>query len=483
MSTDNDVTTLDTPIPGITRADLRRAALGSSIGSALEYYDFALYSLASALIFGPLFFPSANPATGLILSFATYFLGFAVRPLGGIVFGRIGDKVGRKFVLVVTILLMGGSSTLIGLLPTYNSHPGDWWGGVGILAPILLVALRMLQGLGAGAEMAGASIIMTESAPATERGFWASLPFMSIQIGTVAAALVYFLLFNVSQTIPITDTWLWRIPFLASALLLVAAIFIRLRLKESPTFKKLQAHDEIDRTPIRSLLTVSRGTVLRGIGIRMAENGSSSIFQALAVAYVTSAAVGVTGPIGALSLVFAASLGAVVVPIAGRLTDRYGRVKVYRAFAIYQLVTAFPLWYLLSTGNTVLIIVAVTLALGIGSWGMFGSQSAFMCELFGSRQRYLGVATAREVSAVLAGGIAPLLGALILSLSITAEGGPGVPGAGIGAWIPIAGYLSLLCLITVLTTFTIAEPGGRDLNVPEDALNDPAIRVGGRVDA
>lgn len=475
MSANNGVTAPGSEMPLVTRPDLRRAALGSSIGSALEYYDFALYSLASALIFGPLFFPSDNPATGLILSFATYFVGFAVRPVGGIIFGRIGDRIGRKFVLVATILMMGGSSTLIGLLPTYERHPEDWWGGVGILAPILLVSLRVVQGLGAGAEMAGASIIMTESSPRRERGFWASLPFMSIQIGTVVAALVYFLLFNANQATPITETWLWRIPFLASAVLLVAAIFIRIKLKESPTFKKLEAHDQIVQTPFRTLLKTSRPSILRGIGIRMAENGSSSIFQALAVAYVTSAAVGVTGPIGALSLVFAASLGAIVVPIAGRLTDRFGRVKVYRGFAIFQLVTAFPLWYMLSTGDTVLIIVAVTLALGIGSWGMFGSQSAFMCELFGSRQRYLGVAVSREVSAVLAGGIAPLLGAWIFSLSITAEGGAEVPGAGHGAWIPIAAYLTVLCLITVLTTFSIPETRGRDLDMVEDAVDDPTL--------
>ncbi|WP_420367119.1 MFS transporter [Curtobacterium sp. L1-20] len=479
MSTNNDVPAQTTGLPVITRQDLRRAAFGSSIGSALEYYDFALYSLASALVFTPLFFPTVDAATGLILSFATYFVGFAARPIGGIVFGRLGDKIGRRTVLVVTILLMGGSSTLIGFLPTYVDHPGDWWGGAGLVAPILLVVLRVLQGFGAGAEMSGASILMAESAPRGERGFWSSLPFMSIQIGTVAAALVYFVLLETNQTVPITETWLWRLPFLFSALLLVAAIFIRLKLKESPTFVKLEVEDQIARAPFRGLVHNSWRTILRAIGIRMAENGSSSIFQALAVAYVTSQAIGVTGPIGALSLVFAASLGAVVVPIAGRLSDRYGRVRVYRAFAIFELIAAFPLWYLLSTGNTVLIIVAVTLALGIGSWGMFGAQSAFMCELFGSRQRYLGVAVSREVSAVLAGGIAPLVGAGIIAWCTSIQGGSSVAGAGSIAWIPLGGYLALLSAITVATTFAIPEPADRSLNVPEDAINDPAVLAGG----
>lgn len=476
MSIHNNGVDLDTTQPNdITTKDLRRAALGSGMGSALEYYDFALYSLASALVFGPLFFPDFDPTTGLILSFTTYFIGFAVRPLGGVLFGRLGDKLGRKFVLFTTVALMGGSSTLIGVLPTYDSHDGDWFGGVGVLAPILLVLLRALQGLGAGAEMAGASILMTETAPTRTRGFWGSLPFMAVQIGTVIAALVYFLMLQISQEIPIIETWLWRVPFLASAILLFAALYIRLTLKESPTFRKLEAHKQIDTTPYQNLIKRSRGTILRGIGIRMAENGCSSIFQALAVAYVTSAAIGVTGPIGALSLIFAATLGTVVVPIAGRLSDRYGRVRVYRALAYYQLITAFPLWWMLSTGNTVLIIIAVTLALGIGVWGMFGAQSAFMCELFGSQNRYLGVAVTREVSAVISGGIAPLVGAAIMAATVALASGDEASGAGALAWIPLAGYTALLSLITVLTTYSIPEPAGRDLNAVEDAIDDLSV--------
>ena len=479
MSVNDDVK--DAPASAVTRTDLLRAAWASSLGSALEYYDFALYSLASALVFGPLFFPGTNPSTGLILSFGTYFLGFAVRPLGGIIFGRLGDRVGRKFVLLATITLMGGASTLIGFLPTYNGSAGDWYGGgVGILAPILLIVLRLLQGLGAGAEMAGASILMTEYAPRKERGFYASLPFLGVQVGTVTAALVYFLLLNANQTTKITDTWLWRTPFIASAAILIVAIFIRLKLKESPTFTKLEAHEMIVDKPLETLLKTSRPTLLRGIGLRLAENGSSSIYQALAIGYVTSAAVGVKGPIGALSLVFAAALGALVVPIAGKLSDHFGRVKTYRGFAIFQLLAAFPIWYVLSLGDTVQTIVVLSLGLGIGTWGMFGAQSAFMSELFSARQRYLGVSVAREISAVISGGIAPLIGAWIISLVIAGDGGPDVPEAGSGAWLPIAGYLSLLTVITIVATFFTPETIGRDLDDPRDAINDPATLQGHR---
>lgn len=458
-----------TDIPVVTTKDLRKAAWGASVGSALEYYDFALYSLASALVFGPLFFPSENASTGLVLSFATYFIGFAVRPLGGVFFGRLGDQLGRKFVLMATIIMMGAASTCIGLLPTYHGSEGDWYsGGVGMLAPILLILLRIVQGLGAGAEMAGASILMTEYSPPKKRGFYASLPFLGVQVGTVTAALVYFLVYRGHSEI--TDTWLWRVPFLASVVILGVAMYLRVNLKESPTFKKLEVRDQIAERPLHNLLEHSRPSLLRGIGLRLAENGSSSMYQALAVAYVTSAAVGIKGPIGALSLVFAASLGAIVIPIAGKLSDRFGRVKTYRAFAYFQLVSAFPIWWALSQGSVVLTIVVISLALGIGTWGMFGSQSAFMCELFGSRQRYLGVSVAREISAVLSGGIAPLIGAWIIAAVVASDGGPDVPGAGLGSWVFIAGYLCLLTLITIGTTYITPDPINRDLDDPRDAI-------------
>jgi MFS transporter, MHS family, metabolite:H+ symporter len=260
----------------VTTADLHRAAWASSLGSALEYYDFALYSMASALIFGPLFFPSSDPSVGLLASFGTYFLGFAIRPVGGVIFGILGDKLGRKFVLLCTVVLMGMASTLIGVLPTYAS--------VGFWAPVMLVGLRLLQGLGAGAEQAGAAVLMTEYAPRERRGFFASLPFMGIQLGTVAAALIYFvLLYNVDN---VAQTWVWRLPFLLSVVIIAVAIWIRLKLKESPEFAKLEAKHQVTEKPLANLMANSMPNVLRVIGLRLAENGGSSIYQALAVSYI-----------------------------------------------------------------------------------------------------------------------------------------------------------------------------------------------------
>jgi MFS transporter, MHS family, metabolite:H+ symporter len=436
----------------ITTADLHRAAWASSLGSALEYYDFALYSLASALIFGPLFFPSQDPSVALLASFGTYFVGFAVRPVGGIFFGILGDKLGRKFVLLATVLLMGVASTLIGALPTYAS--------VGFWSPTMLIMLRILQGLGAGAEQAGAAVLMTEYAPRERRGFFAALPFMGIQLGTVAAALIYFVLLQRIDNV--AETWLWRVPFLLSVVIIFVAVWIRLKLKESPEFAKLEAKHQVTERPLANLMAKSMRNVLLVVGLRMGENGGSSIYQALAISYVVSV-VGLKGPIGALCLVVAATLGAVVVPVSGMLTDRYGRVVVYRAFAIFQLVIAFPVWWIFSQGEIVSTVAAITVALAVGVWGMFGAQGALLPELFGAKHRYIGVSVAREASAVLAGGIAPFIGAALISWAT------GYYGSANSAWIPIAAYLSVLTLITVVTTFFTPEPRGRDLDDPHDA--------------
>jgi len=441
--------------PVITNQDLYRAAWAASLGSALEYYDFALYNLASALIFGPLFFSSHDPTVGLIASFGTYFLGFAIRPVGGVVFGILGDRLGRKLVLTLTILLMGSASTLIGALPTFAT--------AGIWAPILLVALRLLQGLGAGAEQAGAAVLMTEYAPRHRRGWFAALPFMGIQGGIVAAALVYYAaLLGIGD---VTQSGLWRVPFLLSVVIIGVAIWMRLKLKESPTFAKLEASHQVDTHPLAHLLGHSRRTVLLVFGLRMAENGSSSIYQALAISYLVTV-IGLNGQIGTISLVLAGLSGVVIVPLVGLLTDRVGRVVVYRWCAILQLLMAYPIWWVLSQGNATVSAITIAVAL-FTSWGMFATQGALLPELFGARHRYIGVAFGREISAVFAGGIAPLVGSLIIAWTANHYGGG--PGAGRPAWMPLATYVAVLTLISLVTTFYTPETRGRDLDDLRDA--------------
>ncbi len=421
---------VETPEAVITTKDLYRAAWAASLGSALEYYDFALYNLASALIFGPLFFPSQDPAMGLIASFGTYFLGFAIRPVGGIVFGILGDRLGRKFVLMATILLMGAASTLIGVLPSYAT--------AGIWAPIMLIGLRLMQGLGAGAEQAGAAVLMTEYAPTARRGYFAALPFMGIQLGTVFAALIYFLV--LLRIEDVSQSWLWRVPFLLSVVIIAVAIWIRLKLKESPTFTKLEARHEVDQHPMAHLLTKSRKAVLVVMGLRMAENGGSSIHQSLAISYMV-AVMGLKGQTGTVALLLAGLTGAVIVPLTGLLSDRVGRVPVYRWYAGYQLLIAFPVWWVLSRGEPVSSVIAISVAL-VAVWGMFATQGALLPELFGARHRYIGVAFGREISAVIAGGVAPLIGASIIAWTTSHYGG--TKEAAMLSWIPLASYVAIL---------------------------------------
>jgi MFS transporter, MHS family, metabolite:H+ symporter len=244
---------------------LRRATLASSVGSALEYYDFYIYGLASALIFGQLFFKPLGPAGGTIAALGTYAVGFAARPIGGLVFGHLGDKLGRKVILITTIALMGGSSFLIGILPTFET--------AGIVAPILLVLLRIFQGLGAGAEQAGATVLISEFAPPKRRGFFAALPFVGIQLGTLLGAGTFALIALAPKAV--LYGWLWRLPFLLGAVLVLVAVWIRLKLKESPMFEVLnqEGHKPV-KIGLGEALHTSRKNILIGIGLRMAEKAT-----------------------------------------------------------------------------------------------------------------------------------------------------------------------------------------------------------------
>jgi MHS family metabolite:H+ symporter-like MFS transporter len=429
-------------------ANLRRATLASTVGSALEYYDFALYGLASALIFSELFFSNLDPAVALVASFATFGVGFVARPLGGLFFGTIGDKLGRKWVLVVTILLMGGSSTLVGALPTYET--------IGIWAPILLVFLRLCQGFGAGAEQAGSTVLMAEYAPIKRRGFFSALPFIGIQAGTLLAAMVFVYLGTIPEDLLLS--WVWRIPFLASILLILVALFIRLRLRESPTFIVLEKHEQIAEHPLKEIFGRSLPSVLRGIGLRMGENGGSYLFNSLAVAYATGTAM-VDRSIGPIAVATGSLIGMISVPLAGHISDRLGRVPVYRFGAVVMLVLAFPGWYLISLGQAWLVIVVIALGIGFGVNTMLGPQCAMLPEMFGNRHRYLGVAVSREFSAVIAGGLAGVLGAALIAKFD-------------GSWVPLGVYTFILASITFATTFLATETRGRDLTRLEDALDD-----------
>ena len=427
---------------------LRRATLASSVGSGLEYYDFYIYGLASALIFGPLFFSPLGPDGALIASFATYGVGFAARPFGGLIFGYIGDRFGRKMVLILTIALMGTASFAIGLLPTFEQ--------AGMIGAVLLVTLRIIQGLGAGAEQAGATTLISEVAPRRRRGFFASLPFVGIQLGTLLGAGTFALITMADKSV--LQGWLWRVPFLASFILIVIAIFIRLKLKETPAFQELEKHKNVVKNPIGALWKHSKKNVLIGIGLRMGENGNSSIYSALLVSFMSMPAGVFAGnnSIGPVGLLIAAGFAAVMVVTFGALSDRYGRVPVYRYGALFQAIIAVPAFYLVTLGNVTLVWVVMAVGIAIGVQSMLGPQCPLLPELFGSQYRFTGVAMSREISAVLAGGLAPLLGALMLAATNH-------------SWLVLAIYSLVLALISFVTTFFTPETVGRDLVSTEDA--------------
>ena len=442
----------------VSPTQLRRAVLASSVGSALEYYDFFIYGLASALIFGPLFFSGLGSAgAGLIGSFSTYAVGFVARPVGGIVFGALGDKLGRKTILVLTISLMGAATFLIGVLPTYEA--------AGVTAPILLVALRILQGLGAGAEQAGATVLVSEFAPPRRRGFFSALPFVGIQLGTLLGAGVFAILGGLGDDV--TTSWYWRIPFLLSGFIVVFALVIRMKMQESPAFQTMEKNSQVTKNPVREVWRTSKRNVLRGIGLRMAENGNSSIYQTLSLSFIAGLSIyDAPQEIGPTGTTIAAAFAAVMVVVFGRLSDRIGRVAVYRYGALFQALIALPAFYLMTLGEVWLFYVVLVIGIAVGVQSMLGPQCALLPELFGVSHRYTGVALSREFSAVIAGGIAPLVGASLLVATNY-------------SFLSIGLYSMVLSLISFGTTFLTPEPAGRDMTTPEDADEDPAVAGSG----
>src|SRR6185312_5386112 len=382
-----------------------RVILAASIGSALEWYDFFLYGTAAALVFGELFFPKSDPLVGTLLSFLTFGVGFVVRPLGGILFGIMGDRYGRKPVLVATLLMIGAGTTAIGLLPTYAT--------VGYWAPIMLVALRVLQGLGAGAEYGGAVIYLVENAPARHRGFWGGFAPLGVSVGNLLAAGAFALVTMLPRDQLMA--WGWRLPFLASFLLIVVGLIVRLRVSETPVFTEgVVARGKIERNPAMAALRRQPRNFLVVLGARMAENGLGYLFPVFGLSYlVNTLGVARSEALSALMLAFVVELFAILGFAA--LSDRIGRRPVYLFGALAGVVLAFPFFWLVGTGEWVWIAVAFILARAVITAAMFGPQAAYFAELFPPQRRFAGFAFARELGSLLAGGPAPFLATALVA--------------------------------------------------------------------
>src|ERR671921_1957230 len=428
-------------------SSIRQVALASFIGTAIEWYDFFLYGTAAALIFGELFFPEFSSTAGTLAAFSTYAVGFAARPLGGIVFGHYGDRIGRKAMLILSLLIMGIATFLIGFLPTYQT--------IGVLAPILLVVLRFCQGIGVGGEWGGAVLMAVEHSPRGRRGYYGSWPQMGVPAGLLLANLVFF---ASSSYIPEEQflAWGWRIPFLFSIVLVGVGLFIRLKIMESPAFRQVQESETAADMPIMDVVRVYPKNVFLAMGMRIAENGIFYILTVFVLSYITEE-LGLSRNTGLIGVIIGAAIGLFTIPLFGSLSDRYGRRPLYMFGAVFSLVFSFPFFWLLDTGSTVVIWLAIVLGLILGHDPMYGPQAAYFSELFGTRVRYSGASIGYQLASVVGGGISPLIATSLLAL------------AG-GHWWLIALYTSVLALITIVSTYLASETFQDDITAehPEE---------------
>ncbi|MCN9240387.1 MHS family MFS transporter [Streptomyces sp. RY43-2] len=438
---------------------LPRIVAASLIGTTIEWYDFFLYGSAAALVFNTLFFPDSDPLVGTLLSFLTYAVGFAARPLGALVFGHYGDRLGRKKLLVLSLLLMGGATFAIGLLPTHAT--------VGTFAPVLLTTLRLVQGFALGGEWGGAVLLVSEHGEARRRGFWASWPQTGAPAGQLLATGVLSLL-----TAVLSDhafgTWGWRIPFLLSGVLVMLGLWIRLSVDESPVFQQALKQAEarkaaestgVEKLPLVSVLRHHWRDVLIAIGARMAENISYYVITAFILVYATTSA-GVSKQTALNAVLVASAVHFVVIPAWGALSDRVGRRPVYLLGAAGVGLWMFPFFRLIDTGSFGNLVLAVTVGLVLHG-AMYAPQAAFFSEMFATRMRYSGASIGAQFSSVAAGAPAPLIATALLS--------------DYGSSTPIALYVIAAAVLTLIAVGVAKETRDRDLariDSPADAESE-----------
>ena len=387
-------------------AETRAVVLASAVGTIMEWYDFALYGAAAALFINRLYFPTVSPLIGSLAAFATFAVGFFARPLGGLVVAHYGDRIGRKPALVFTVALMGVSTVLIGLLPGYDT--------LGVWAPVLLVLLRLLQGFGAGAELAGAITYIAEFTPAHRRAFYTSIPNACTAVGLAMAVGLYAILGAL-----LTDAqmlaWGWRVPFLVSAVIVFVAIYIRSRLQESPAFEAEQRKVATAvKLPLTQVFSERGSSVVLGFLSVTGHNANAYVLNAFALSYITGT-LHLSRSLALTALLLAAAAGMVMTPLFGMLADRIGRKPVFVGGAVFVALFAFPFFHLLQTGSPPLVIGAMMAGYGIGFGAMSGAQGAFLAELFETRFRYTGIAAAREMNSVLVAGPTPFIASALVA--------------------------------------------------------------------
>ena len=392
-----------------SRTPMAKVVLASLIGTAVEWYDFFLYGSAAALVFGGVFFPESDPVNATLLAFGTYALGFVARPLGGVVFGHFGDRVGRKKMLVVSIIMMGAATVAIGLLPSYAA--------IGVTAPVLLLACRLLQGFAVGGEWGGAVLMAAEHGEDRHRGFWSSWPQSGVAMGNLLATGVLWVLAFV-QSDDTFEAWGWRIPFLLSAVLVLVGLWVRLSIEESPVFQEARADLEQQQVaeahlPILEVLRRYPREVLIAMGMRLAENISYYIFTVISITFIVDFGDGDKGPI-LQALLIGAAVQFTVIPLIGAWSDRVGRRPLYLVGAIGVGVWSFVFFGLVDSGRAGLVVLAVVVGLVFHSL-MYAPQAAFFSELFGTSVRYTGASVGYQLASILAGALAPIIAVKLLA--------------------------------------------------------------------
>ncbi|MFF8633160.1 MFS transporter [Streptomyces pilosus] len=442
------------PRPG----GIARVVGASLIGTTVEWYDFFLYGSAAALVFNTLFFPSSDPLVGTLLAFMTYAIGFLARPIGGMVFGHYGDRIGRKKLLVLSLLMMGGATFAMGLLPTYGS--------IGVGAPILLTVLRLIQGFALGGEWGGAVLIVSEHGGDKHRGFWASWPQCGVPAGNLLATAVLAVLASV-QSEAVFQSWGWRIPFLLSGVLVLIGLWIRVSVSESPVFLAAQAKAEAavaegveEKPPVVEVFRRSWREVLGAIGVRFGENISYYVLTSFLLVYVTTH-LDLPKSTALNAVLIASAVHFVTIPLWGALSDRLGRKPVTMIGAVGMAAWAFAFFSLVDTRSFAVITLSVTVGLLLHG-AMYGPQAAFISEMFDTEVRYSGASVGSQLASILAGALAPIIAVELLRQY--------------GSSTPIALYLSAAALVTALTVLVVKETRGRDLTRPAKA--SPPARKG-----
>lgn len=432
-----------TPPAQVDDSMIRRVVFASFLGTMIEWYDFFLYGTAAALVFNRLFFTSFDPRTGTMAAFATYAVGFFARPIGGVIFGHFGDKLGRKSMLVTTLIMMGAATCLIGLLPTYDQ--------IGIAAPMLLVLLRFIQGFGVGGEWGGAVLMAVEHSRPGQRGLNASW----VQAGVAAGMLLangIFSLFTLSLSEEAFLSWGWRVPFLMGIILLGMGLFIRVKILETPAFAAVQGGQRAPTLPILEVLRDYPKNVLLAMGARFAENASFYVITVFVLNYATEK-LGLEKSAILHSVLVGTAVQFFAIPLFGWLSDQIGRRKVYLAGTVLMALFAWPFFQLIDTRSALWITVSITVGLVIHSL-MYAPQAAFFAELFGTRVRYSGASLGYQLASPLAGGLAPLIASALLEWGQQ------------DAW-PVATYLIFMCLITWISVYLAEETNLKEMTTSD----------------